>query len=244
MRLYAKMFTLDEARKNYLLKEVYRKTDKFTCFVFFAKLKDYYNGKISVEDFISFLEENNFGLEIVENENSKAGGAFNATTAKIEMRITTGFVEILKSSNSHDLSMIQDQFWETFVHEDTHLQQQTKSKIKIKNSYIVFESPEDIYDLDRNRNYYNNVHEVDSIARECGEKLKKFYDFTNYGRLDVKAKNTLMSTVFDDIRDNKVKDTNLVKTINIYKDPRIDNTNRYRFFKTLYEYLEGDEEQD
>lgn len=245
-----KTISLKEGLCNQILTEVYKKSDKSLFLSFFRNLRDYLLDKKTKKDFDDFNTKNHFGLFQIE---SGLSGYYDITENKIVLLLDKIILDLIALLDEEELYDLADYVWTTFVHEDTHFQQQNKidksmskkglKPLKINKNYIQYDLdlPYDL-DIERNVKYFSNQYEIDALAREVGEKLKILYNLN--GEKDEKAIHKTVRNIFKDIKNDKLPKNNKIvdaeeikKVINIYWDPRISKKVKLDFFGTLFEYL-------
>lgn len=250
-----KTISLKEGLCNQILTEVYKKSDKSLFLSFFRNLRDYLLDKKTKKDFEDFNTKNHFGLFQIE---SGLSGYYDIAENKTVFLLDKNILDSIKLLDGEELYDLADYVWTAFVHEDTHFQQQNKidksmskkglKPLKINKNYIQYD-PDLPYDLniERNVKYFSNQYEVDTLAREVGEKLRILYNLN--GEKDEKVVHKTVKDIFKDIKNNNLPKSNKIidaeeikKVINIYWDPRINKNAKLDFFGTLFEYLYGRED--
>lgn len=213
--------TLNRFRlKSYLLAESYSKTDEYTCLSVLMSLKLFLNNEITKDDYDFQCKKNRLNINIIKGTQN-ISGFYDTNTKKITIFITSDIIdEICNCNNVQDLKKIADNIWTAFVHEDTHMQQDSKSCSKFKNKYV---------NLEDNFDYFNQKIEADAYGREIGARLKKIY-----------PKKSVLN-IFLKVNSNDISDDYSKKLIEIYKDPRVDKNVTKHFFRALYDFLEENE---
>lgn len=242
-----KLISLRECLKGKILAEVYQKSDRTRCLRFFDMLQKYLKDELSETEFNGYKQKEHFDIYRIDQDS--IGGYYEISTNTIVILLNSAIINLLPTFTEEQRYKLADYFWTSFVHEDTHLQQQTKlnkarerkqlAPLKICNRYIKY-NVDLSYDLDipENVDYYSQFIEADAIAREIGEKLTIIYDLNSLESYDL---HETVSGIFEDIKKDTLKDSDfsdeIQKIVNIYWDPRIPKKAKSKFFGTLYEYL-------
>ena len=210
-----------------LLTETYRRNEDVDWFEVFKTIQKRFSGQINDKDWNNFCKKNEIAFELIEGF-EQIGGYFDLNDRLIVIQITNDILDKIITGSSGNLQDIADNFYVAFVHEDTHRQQQDKSKVKInrnyKNSSIEYWNK----NLEHDFNYYNQDIEADAYGREIGARLEKEYP----------EKDSF--SILGKVNRNDIEDEYIKETINIYKDPRLDKRVSHKFFRALYDYLNGD----
>lgn len=216
-----------------LLCEAYTRSGEYTDWIDVVRsIRDFYSGKTSQQDFVSYLKEHNIGLVPADGSN-KFGAYFNTTTRQIVMRMSSDVFQRILNADEDELKNLAYTFWVSFVHEDTHRQQQKSAgDYNIHTNYkdAKLLSWEDDYEKDIE--YFDQYLEAAANGREIGALLSDLYPGES------------ASTIFTFINANKVKNDYCRKTINIYKHPGMSDRNRRKFFRALYDFLAGNEKDE
>lgn len=178
--------------------------------------------EISTDDYISLEKQYKISIDVID-ENSQnflvKKATYNPNTEIVTVYLYINTTERLLQDSTL-IDRFEQEVYDEFVHEDTHKQQNKNSKVKFK-----VEDPEkDII------KYANHYTEVDAYARQTGYLLKQ-----EFPDLEV-------NEIFDKIKNNKVKSEKAIDFIKSYQLPSILNRESKRFFHTLYQYLNNEED--
>lgn len=216
-----------------LLCEAYVRSGEYTNWIdVIKKIKEYLLYSMTQEDFDKYLDSLNLSLELVKGYD-KIGAEFDTVTRQIIMKMTPDVAEKIKNADEEKIKSFAYTFWVSFVHEDTHRQQQTSAgDYNIHTNYkdAKLLSWED--DYEKNIEYFDQHVEAAAYGREIGALLSNLYP-------DESA-----SGVFYLINKNQIKDLYCKKAINIYKHPGMSDGNRRKFFRALYDFLAGNEKDE
>lgn len=232
MRPLVKFTNFDKLR---LLNEAYHKTGKEECYEIITALISKLRRAITDEQYQLFCDMLNIHTSVLEGyDYSAISASYGRVSETFEIQYTKHFEDDLKRSTKDDIGLFVDNLWTAFIHEDKHKQQNSKIpkdiKLKLNNSYVTY-LPSDPTNLSypQNLEYYNQVTEADAYGREVGGRL-----VSQYGN------NVSTSRMLGLLKTNK--DDSYVRTIyNIYKDPRISQEATEHFFRSLFDFLEGNE---
>lgn len=211
--------------KSFLLAEAYTRSDNVDWLEVFEKIKLFVNQEIPDEAFHTYMRENNLGFDLIWGR-EQIGGYFDLENRRVVIECTDDVLETIMTSTDKDqLKRLAQNFWTNFCHEDTHRQQQSKSKIDLYKNYRAPESLDWNEDLGKSLDYFDQHIEADAYGREIGARLR-----TKYPK---KA----ASSIFLDINVNKIDDAYCKKIINVYKDPRMSKKSNHDFFRALYDFF-------
>lgn len=205
------------------MKEVYSTTNmKPVKNVFKAFLK-FLKFEITPTKYSNVEKQNKVLIDIVE-ENSDY-----YLVKKAQYRNSDKFIIIYIYNNTIErilkdedlIDQFEQEVFDEFVHEDTHKQQYSKKN----NDAIKFNIPKS-----DSIEYVKHYAEIDAYARQTGFILKQ--EFPN-----LSAKEIISKVGKDEYKNTKAKD--FIKT---YKDPAITNKESNKFFSTLWQYLNGEED--
>lgn len=211
---------------SFLLNEAYIRKDNIDWLKAFQYLKKYLIGELSQSQFLKYCDKNRIRLEIVNGE-GLIGGQFDVNDRNIIIQVTLDVVYEIMEADPDVLNNLANNFWANFTHEDTHLQQQSKSR---KNIFEKYKSPtvsDWNEDLGKNLEYFNQKIEADAYGREIGARLEKIYTEKGDSKLSIMM----------DVNHNKIEDKYSRKIINVYKDPRVSRDANHSFFRALYDFL-------
>lgn len=213
---------------SYILTEAYVRNDNINWLDIFKKIKEYL--LTSNKNIENFFDKLGIVFEVIPGNEHLIGGYFDLCTRKIIIMFTQDILDEILHSNENNLFNLAANFRSNFIHEDTHSQQQNKSKVDTRKNYI---SPTLQFwneDLGKDIDCFTQRIEADAYGREIGARLEKIYaDESTYA-------------IFAYINSNTVKDEYCKKIINVYKDPRIDDKANHAFFRALYDFLQREEE--
>ena len=213
---------------SFLLAESYIRKSNSICLLFLKLLRNSLNSDKDTKDFLNFCKDNKVALEIVDGKDGM-GGQFSLSTQTIMFQMTKDVLFKVCTANDDALKSYANILWTNFTHEDTHVQQVSKSKVKL--NYI---SPTNKFwdeDLGKDIDYFNQTVEADAYGREIAARLEKIYPTET------------VSNLFSRITSNDIQDDYIKKIIGVYKDPRInDNANR-AFFRSIYDFLKEEKEE-
>lgn len=209
------------------LQEVYRKTDVRFIDDF---VEDLYTKVVEDEDLEDIARKYNVNIEIVDSNNENL--VVKASYGTILNQITFKFSRKgLKNFLSDDLSFYDKAIFDMkrlLTHEDTHKQQGNKSDNKAFRKYIKLpdlysKNPEDHVD------YFDQYVEADAYGRQVGYQLR--HQFGN---------KMSANEIYDEIKKGCVRSDILDVYSN--KDNNISEKNRRKFWHTLWQYLDNQEE--
>lgn len=208
------------------LQEVYTKTD-----VSFIEdmLEEMYDANTE-EELYEIASKYNCVIEIIDSQSPHLflKGGYGYELGKITFFFSsTGLQNFWEDANGEFDRAVFD-LKRSLTHEDTHKQQDLKSKSKAFKSYkkLPNTAPEDPKEADY---YFDQNVEADAYARQVGFQLRK-----KFPNLDAKS-------IFDKIKNNKINS----QIISEYrdKDTDISEKNRRKFWHTLWQYLDNQEEE-
>lgn len=217
-----KYFKISFVKKKLI--EAYSKTNTDVIIDLVNKLLDLLHKKISLEDFSDYQKQIGIGFQIQHTE-KLITPFFDPTIGMIVIVVDKSVIERLIIEENYKNTFIKI-LKSLIVHEDTHKQQFLKYKYFSKN----YKEPDsETTKLSaKNVAYYNQVIEADAYGREVGYDIRKEHPglSTNF--------------IFDKIK-NKEIGHNL---IDIYNDPKISNKAFNKFWRAVYDYLEGEEDAE
>lgn len=217
-----KLETLKEARALQNMKEVYSTTNMKPVENIFKAFIKFLKHEITPSEYSKVEDQNKVIIDIVDesSENYLVNKAsYNNTNKYIYIYLYNNTVErILEDEKLID--QLEQEFFDEFVHEDTHLQQYQKKN----NDNIKYNVPKPI-----SIDYAKHYTEIDAYARQTAYILKQEFP-------GLSAKEIVSKIEKNEVKNKKAKD--FIKT---YKHPIITNKESNKFFATLWECLNGEE---
>lgn len=223
--------TVQYNSKNELSKffESYYNSPKKECKKVLKLAQSLLLGQIDKSNFDKKCNELGYSIEILNNYNSEIGGFFNPKTSNIVFQFSIDSFKNLLTLTDDNLNTLVDLFWSSYVHEDTHRQQFILGGNHLYNNYIKIKSNTFYNNLsEKDYKYFDQQVEADAYGREIGSLLKGKY-----------KNNTEL--LYKDIANNNIQNDYVQTIINIYKDPRIKDANAKKFYRALFDFVEGNE---
>lgn len=216
-----------------LLCEAYvESSNNVDLFEVLKKIQDANYKRTTFDELFSYLDSYDLLIDFVDGDNV-IGGDFSISARKIVLKMSDDIYQRVVNGDDEDLKDLAENFWVSFVHEDTHKQQQKAAgNYDIRTNYKSMKSSFWKDDFSQDLDYFDQYSEADAYGREIGAALQKVY----------KGRST--STIFSYINRNTVGDDYCRKIINTYKDPRVSDRNRRKFFRALYDFLAGNEKDE
>ena len=208
-----------------ILTETYKRNDEINWFEVFKMIQKRFSLEITNRVWQDFCIQNGLAFELISGF-ERVGGYFDLNDRLIVIQITEDILDKIIIGSQDELQEIADNFYVAFTHEDTHRQQQSKSKIKINQKYKPSCSKYWNEALEQDFEYFNQSIEADAYGREIGARLEKRYKDP--------------FSILVKINHNQIDDKYTKSIINVYKDPRVDKKVSHKFFRALYDYLNGD----
>lgn len=216
---------------NYLrkLQEVYKKTDVSFIDDF---LDDLYTNTEKEEDVFKIAKKYDVNVEIVESsyEDLFIRGGYGYDINKITFFISRKGLQNFLSDDMSFYNKALFDFKRSLTHEDTHKQQNKLSNSKAFKKYINLPK---IYSKNVNDNvsYFDQYVEADAYGRQVGYQLR--HQFGN----EMSA-----NEIYSKIKDGYVRSD----ILNVYsdKDNGMSEKNRRKFWHTLWQYLDNQEENN
>ena len=216
--------------KSFLLAEVYKRNqDSIDWLEVFKNIRLRLSQKLSTTEWETYCKNLGIRLEIVKKEQS-IGGYFDIDEREVVIEFSYDILLDIETANEEKLQILAKNFWVNFVHEDTHRQQQTRSKESIYKNYKPTRLKDWNKDLKEDLEYFDQHIEAGAHGREIGARLQELYP------------QKTPSSIFSDISRNDIDEPYVKNIINVYKDPRMSKQNSQKFFRALYDFLSGDEE--
>lgn len=210
-------------QEQLIIQEVYQATDLKPIKIVLKAFLKLLNSQLSIKDYLNLENQYKIQIDSVEETSNNLlvkKANYNPFTQIITILLYSDTTEKLLK-NSKLIKQFEQEVYDEFVHENTHKQQNDKSK-------IIFKA------LDPEKDpvgYANHYTEVDAYARQTGYILRQ--EFPNLSAKEI----------FDRIKNNEVKSKKALDYINTYKLPNILNKESKRFFHTLYQYLNNEEKE-
>lgn len=232
-----------ELKRNYVLRESYKRTDFYTCIGFFRDLWLWQTGQIPEKEFNQNNIKRKMRLQVIDDDRATVSGKFVPDTGLIIITFSQSFLDLIQRIQSKfdaadyaKLEEVADYFWTCFVHEDTHRQQVEATTFRFFDKYVTYDFNTDPFDLDiiQNLKYYNQPIEADAYGREVAETLRLEYPKRTE---DINPKLTPTENIFKWIDSKEIKDRYALSLILTYKDPRISDKARKNFYRAIYDYL-------
>lgn len=212
---------LNEAKIFLILSEAYKRTDTSFLDQMLIDISEALQ-KCDTKE-VSNLTVGDFGIYIQDGEYVQSA-IYNPMTKRINIFINRKCLEHIKAYQN--IPNILKRIKAAYVHENTHMQQDTASDGKFYNSntykFADVNKPESIKD------YLNQRVELDAYARQYGFELRELYP--------EESTEDIFKRVFNAKIDDEDLKNNLIAIFDILTDK-----NKNFFLRNMYDYVNNEE---